>query len=727
MSLTKVKKLIISSLFVFFLLILIDSKVDSAEIVPMDVVTMQKMHKVSAPALSIDKKYVVFSVNRWNDATGKTSANLQYTSIDSQTVTAKDLTTLVEGQKDTSPLFSSKFPNHLFFMRSAGGKTNVFYMKFDPTGEPQEPVQLTSYPLNIANLALNQNLLVFSTDMYISCGNMQCTADNDKKIEARGENTYQEYTKLMVRHWDFWYKQGYDSHPFYQKIKLSEDGTKVELDGEPFDMLLNLDSVSPPIENGPEQFSISNDNNLIAFSVHVNDREMAWNTKWDIYTFNLGSGIKQMLATDFPGRCQNPKFNDDGTKLAFLCMNRAGLESDALHVKLYDFKEKKFIEPASTVEFKPTINDFEWFDSTNNIFLFSVIEAGHTKIYKYEFSNAETPYTALTNDDYGYSLPLIVSATQFVVKLSMFTSPDCIGLVTYNEEQKLFTSKILFDPNDEEKLKHEFTEGESFTFKGGNGEDVQGWIFKPINFKEGVKYPLIFLIHGGPESAWKPSWSYSWSPQAWTNHGYAVTMINPHGSMGMGIDYQDAVRNDWGGLPYQDLMLGWEYINQQYSSWIDMDRVGACGASYGGYMVNWIQGNNDDKKFKVLVTHDGVFSTITMFYSTEEMWFPMAEYCPLDKMGCKPYNDDERATYEKHNPESRVDHWKTPHLIIHGTKDYRIPITEGISAFTALQLRGVPSKFLHFPEENHWVLKAENSVTWFKEVFAWLDTYLEHN
>ena len=202
-------------------------------------------------------------------------------------------------------------------------------------------------------------------------------------------------------------------------------------------------------------------------------------------------------------------------------------------------------------------------------------------------------------------------------------------------------------------------------------------------------------------------------------------MINPHGSSGMGIDFQNAVRYNWGGWPYEDIMLGWDYVTQNYG-FIDKDRVGGCGASYGGYMINWIQGHNDEKKFKCLVTHDGVFSTITMFYATEEMWFPMSEYCPHDKWGCKPYNDDERKGYEDYNPEYFAQNWNTPHLIIHGSKDYRIPVTEGISAFTTLQIRNIPSRFLHFPDENHWVLKPSNSIKWYEEVLGWLDKYLDN-
>ncbi len=204
-------------------------------------------------------------------------------------------------------------------------------------------------------------------------------------------------------------------------------------------------------------------------------------------------------------------------------------------------------------------------------------------------------------------------------------------------------------------------------------------------------------------------------------------MINPHGSSGMGIEFQDKVRYDWGGLPFNDLMLGLDYVLTTYT-FLDKDRVGACGASYGGFMVNWIAGHNDEDKFKCLVTHDGVFSTVTMFYATEELWFPMAEYCPLDKLGCTPFQENEkyREGFTKYSPEQYIDHWHTPHLIIHGALDYRIPISEGISAFTALQMKGIPSKFLMLPYENHWTLKPENSIKWYEEVLGWLDKYLEN-
>lgn len=329
-------------------------------------------------------------------------------------------------------------------------------------------------------------------------------------------------------------------------------------------------------------------------------------------------------------------------------------------------------------------------------------------------------------------MPILVNQTKYsyILPYSSFTTPTLYSIVTYEPTKIIADYDTLYDPNGSTMKNFEMIHAEWFDYTYTRGEKevhtIQGWLMKPINFTETKKYPMAFLIHGGPEGAWEPSWSYRWNPQLWANRNYVVVMINPHGSSGMGIEFQDAVRNDWGGLPFDDLMAGLKHVTEKYK-FIDGERVGACGASYGGFMVNWIQGHNDDKKFKCLVTHDGVFSTVTMFYATEELWFPLAEYCPIDNIGCKPFEDDFRKGYEEFSPENYANHWNTPHLIIHGGLDYRIPITEGISAFTTLQLREVPSRFLHFPEENHWVLQPQNSIKWYDEVLGWLDKYLENN
>jgi dipeptidyl aminopeptidase/acylaminoacyl peptidase len=256
---------------------------------------------------------------------------------------------------------------------------------------------------------------------------------------------------------------------------------------------------------------------------------------------------------------------------------------------------------------------------------------------------------------------------------------------------------------------------EQFTFKGWNDDVVYGYIVKPADFDPEKKYPVAFLIHGGPQGSFGNDFHYRWNPQAYTGAGYAVVMVDFHGSTGYGQKFTDSIRGDWGGKPLEDLEKGLAAALEKYP-WMDGDRVGALGASYGGYMINWIAGNRPDR-FKCLVVHDGNIDERFAYYDTEELWFP-----EWDHEGT-PW--DNPQGYEEQNPLNFVSKWKTPTLVVHGAKDFRVVETQGIGTFTALQRLGVPSKFLYFPDENHWVLKPHNSIQWHETVIGWLDQWLK--
>jgi dipeptidyl aminopeptidase/acylaminoacyl peptidase len=256
---------------------------------------------------------------------------------------------------------------------------------------------------------------------------------------------------------------------------------------------------------------------------------------------------------------------------------------------------------------------------------------------------------------------------------------------------------------------------EQFSFAGAKGDTVYGYVIKPAGFdaKKAKKVPVAFLVHGGPQGSFGDHFHYRWNPQAYAGHGYAAVMIDFHGSTGYGQAFVDAINGDWGGAPYEDLMKGLDAALAKYP-WLDGDRVGALGASYGGYMINWMHGNT--KRFKAFVCHDGNLDERMAYFDTEELWFPEWEH------GGTPW--DAAASYGKHNPVDLVKNWSTPTLVIHGGRDYRVVDTQGMSTFTALQRKGVPSRFLYFPDENHWVLKPQNSRRWHAEVLAWLDRYV---
>ena len=692
------------------------------------------LHRLSSFVSSLDGKYIVYVNRLWDQPTGKYYNNLEYIELseyqkklkgEENSAVPLNITIPELGLTDSNPVFSETFPNHLFFLRTQGGISDIYYIDFPPK-ETSTPKKLTYYPINVANLQIKKDTLVFSAEVYFDCGDMQCTKDRNDEVAKRGSNTYSIYTKLMMRHWDFWYTEGKDSHPFYQKLKMENNEPKVS--GNPVDMMKSEAFCSPPLENGAEQFSISDDGKLVAFSAHEKNEKMSYNTKWQIYLYNIDTKEKKLLTEEEGGRCQNPIFKPgDNDALAYLCMLHYGLESDQLSLRVYT---------PSTGEIKNETNPTTWMISSyiwdpinkdGRHFIINTVNEGRVTLFSFDFDekNINTAYHNLTKDDLAYGDPILIKEDgTMLISYSSFKRASLLGISTKNSDG-IYETQVLYDANEEEMKKYEMIDPEWFTFIGANNERIQGWIMKPTNYKEGQKYPLAYLIHGGPEGSWEPAWSYRWNPNLWANHGFAVLMINPHGSSGMGIDFQNAVRYNWGGWPFEDIMKGLDFVLGKYT-FIDPDRVGGCGASYGGYMINWIQGHNDEKKFKCLVTHDGVFSTITMFYATEEMWFPMSEYCPHDSWGCKPYNENERIGYETYNPEYFAQNWNTPHLIIHGSKDYRIPVTEGISAFTTLQIRGVPSRFLHFPDENHWVLKPSNSIKWYEEVLGWLDKYLDN-
>jgi len=259
------------------------------------------------------------------------------------------------------------------------------------------------------------------------------------------------------------------------------------------------------------------------------------------------------------------------------------------------------------------------------------------------------------------------------------------------------------------------SEYEQFSFKGWHDETVYGYVMKPYGFTAGQRYPVVMIVHGGPQVAFGNAWSYRWNPQAWAGRGYGIVFIDFHGSPGYGQAFTDSISHDWGGKPLEDLQKGLAAATEKYS-WLDGSKACAAGASYGGFMINWIAGNWPDR-FQCLVNHDGLFDQRSMYYSTEELWFPEWE-----EGG--PYYENPQA-HEKFNPSNFVAKWKTPMLVIHSEQDFRVPLEQGIATFTVLQRRGIESRLLTFPDENHWVLKPANSLQWHQEVFDWLDAHLK--
>jgi acylaminoacyl-peptidase len=456
---------------------------------------------------------------------------------------------------------------------------------------------------------------------------------------------------------------------------------------------------------------------MVTFSAHIRNHEESWSTSWHTYYINPNTMSKPyMITTHTDARTQQPKFSLDDTKIAYLAMKTPMLESENLHFEIYNILTGKVNIIADLLDV--SVSDYFW--ENDHLLYFQSVVLGLNKIFTVDILDTTKPVFKLIDTKSmtaSFGLP-IKALKNRNIKLSRKVGYSCPErIVTFPDDE------LIEDTNSEILKDKELPDPESFNFVGGYNDTVYGWIMKPINFEENKKYPVALLIHGGPESSWTSGWSYSWNPTMYAQQGYAVVMINPHGSTGVNSDFQNAVRNDWGGVPYQDIITGINYAVKTYN-YLDGDKICAAGGSYGGYMINWINGHTD--MFKCLVNHDGAFSVISKFYGTDELWFQKAEFCPYDKIGCNPFDGKEiRDGYEKNSPERFVQNWKTPMLIIHGGKDMRVPLTEGLQAFTGLQMQNISSQFLYYPEENHWTLNPPNQIQWHKSVYEWFEKYIK--
>jgi dipeptidyl aminopeptidase/acylaminoacyl peptidase len=389
-------------------------------------------------------------------------------------------------------------------------------------------------------------------------------------------------------------------------------------------------------------------------------------------------------------------------------MVRPGFESDRLRIVLYNRASGKSRTLTESWDRSP--GSLEWSPDGKSL-LATAAEAARQKIFRIDTQSGQPQ--VLVNDHYNAGASYIAAAAgspRIVFAQDSLVSPAEIFIARADGTER----KPITHFNDERVKLARMSQPDEFHFNGALGEQVQAWILKPVGFEEGKKYPVAFVIHGGPQGAVEDHFHYRWNPQALAGAGYAVIAVNFHGSTGFGQAFTDSISGDWGGKPYEDLMKGLDHALANYP-WLDGNRVGALGASYGGWMINWINGHT--RRFKCLVNHDGGFDEYANYYTTEELWFPEWEFKGV------PWEKPE--LYDKFSPSRYVSQWQTPTLVIHGANDFRLVDAEGIATFTALQRRGVPSQLLYFPDENHWVLKAKNSILWHETVLGWLDKWLK--
>jgi dipeptidyl aminopeptidase/acylaminoacyl peptidase len=645
---------------------------------------MLAMQRVAEPDVSPDGAWVTFAVRDTDMEANKGRWDVWIASTVSGE--ARRLTT--HQDNDTSPVFDSTGKT-IYFLSSRNGSSQVWRI---PVGGG-EAEQVTKLALDVNGFKLfpDGKRMVVAVDVYPDAKTFDDTKKRDEETE-KSKVKARAYDSLLFRHWDQW-EDGKYSHLFV----WSADAPDKAIDLTPGQ---TTDSPTHPF-GGMEEVAISPDGKSVAFVARVGTKEIAYTTNTDIFLVAAdGKGKPASLTVENRAYEFSPTFSPDGKTLAYTAMTRPGYEADRTRIVLMDVASKKkrvltegWDRAADGITFSAdgkTI--YTTADNIGNHALFAIdIASGNPKALVDKGTN---------------SSPLLLKDRILFVRDTLSMPAELFTVKPDGSDMRQLT-KI----NADKLAKIAFGEYEQFSFKGAKGDTVYGYAMKPAGGAKG-KVPVAFLIHGGPQGSFGDHWHYRWNPNAFAGAGYGVVFIDFHGSTGYGQSFTDAINGDWGGAPYDDLMLGLDAALAKYS-WLDGTKVAALGASYGGYMINWINGHTD--RFKALVCHDGNLDERMAYFDTEELWFPEWEH------GGTPW--DNGAGYTKHNPIDHIKNWKTPTLVIHGGNDFRVVDTQGMSTFTALQRRGIASRFVHFPDENHWVLKPQNSKRWHEEVLAWIGKY----
>jgi dipeptidyl aminopeptidase/acylaminoacyl peptidase len=501
---------------------------------------------------------------------------------------------------------------------------------------------------------------------------------------------------LLYRHWNGW-KEGQRSHIF---VVSADGGTARDFTPGNYD--------APPFSLGGQiDYSFSPDSKELAYARNT-DKDEARSTNGDIFIVSVLGGESRRITGDNPANDLTPVYSPDGRYIGYRAQARAGFESDRWRLMLYDRKTGQ--SHSLTEQFDSSVESFTFSPDSQRIYL-SAPDQGRQPIYEIPIGGG--PGKKLVNEGFNDDVQISTDGKTLVFTRQSLARPVDIYKANSIGAGVTQITKI----NDAFLPEFNLKPAEEVTWEGAGGTRVSGFLTKPANFTASKKWPLIVLIHGGPQGAWTDSWSYRWNPQLFAAAGYVVFAPNPRGSTGYGQKFVDEISGDWGGKVYPDIINGVAYVASM--PYVDRDRIGAAGGSYGGYMVNWIEGHNTDPrvKFSALVSHAGVYNLTSMYGATEELWFPEWEFKGT------PWTNPEM--YAKWSPHMFVKEFKTPLLVIHGELDYRVPVGEGLQLFTALQRQGVDSKLLVYPDEGHWVLKPQNSALWYNTVLEWFDNHLK--
>jgi len=648
------------------------------------------MKRVSAVAASPDGNMIAYQLRETDLAANKGKTDLymlKLGSADPQPV----MFASKPDKNEHDPAFSPDGKS-IYYISNQSGSDQIW--RYDIASATS--MQASNFKADVSGFKISPNGQTFAIwgDIARDCGEFGCDTDGD--TSKPGPGTGRAYDRLMVRHWDQWETPGYYSRVF--TVALEADG-KLSSSAIAMDGTLVGDAPTKPFGGG-EEISWSADGSAVLFTLRHADAHEAKSTNLDIYRSALRAANPVNLTADNAGMDTTPAASPDGKYLAWTSMARATYEADRLVVKLMDLKSGKVI--ALTDAWDRSVGSLAWAADSKSL-LVTAQDVLETPLFRVDLKGKVTRLTARGN--IAEAVPLKNGGVVYAI--NSITGPS--DLVHMNAKG---TTTRLTDVNADTFATLDPVNYQMFDFAGANGDRVYGQIVKPQG--AAGKLPVLLLVHGGPQGTFNNSWSYRWNPAVMAAQGYAVVSIDFHGSTGYGQKFTDSINQNWGGWPLEDLQKGMDAVGK-IDTQLDTANACALGGSYGGYMMNWISGNWPDR-FKCLVNHAGIFDLRAMAYETEELWFDQ-----WDNGG--PWTT--RSDAEKWNPVNHVAKWKTPTLVIHGEKDYRIPYSQSLAAFTALQQQGVESKLLVFPDENHWVLKPKNSIQWHRTVFDWVGKYLK--
>ncbi len=693
---------------------------------------MMKMKRLGETAVSPDGKWLAYSVTTVN-----LDQNSQTAEVWLQKIGGGEPFKIAVAQPGDSGVQFAPDDKQILFLSGREGGQQMWIADFDgETGATANAKKLTSIATEADNAQWSPDgkSVAFLSVVYPDCpaitaadfaiGN-KCNADRNAAAAASKVKA-QIFTHLLYRHWNHFTGEK-RSHIFLASV---DSGAVRDLNpGDTHDV--------PPFSlEGSGGFAFAPDSRELAFTENL-DPEPAISTNADIFTLDLTDpATKSVKISTSPGGDFDPAYSPDGKYIAWRSQERPGYESDKFRLVLYD-REKKTIT-GLLPKFDNWVDEFAWGASSMQIAFTSSVR-GEANIYLYGFGSDAAMQITRSGEFSNLHLLAIPDRSGMVEKggigavvatIVRVDQPSEVALISIGDTPGVVSDQPGvrgYDDSPTGNITHlndallaqlDLPKPKSFWFTAKNGTKLQGFIIRPPGFDAAKKYPAKFLMHGGPEGNWGDSWSYRWNPELFAANGYVVVMINPRGSTGYGQAVVDGVNGDWGGKPFTDLMEGLDAAEQHYP-FIDKARECALGASYGGFMANWVLGHTD--RFKCIVSHDGMFNPESAYGTTEELWFNEWEFKgkPWDYYG-KP---DSENPYRKWSPMMSAKNFKTPTLVIHGQLDYRLDVSEGFQLFDTLQRMGVPSKMLYFPDEGHWVLKPQNAQFWYKTVNDWVDEW----